>query len=172
MSLDTHTGNAFLDDFAAQINKLEQDPNATPEYDKALEKPFAQMKVQVLGTESGVWLPTDQIAAKAQRAVGEGLPMCQPLWPASLRVRVDSKLEAGPSGPTQLQAAFGLIPNGNPTPGTPPNAAIDTLGTLTNDAVALARGALAKGDFGLGADGARHRRRHQGRHLQCKQSGE
>ncbi len=50
MSLATNTGNAFLDSYARQINRLENDPNATPEYDKALEQQFAAIKAQVLGS--------------------------------------------------------------------------------------------------------------------------
>ena len=49
MSVDANTGNAFLDSYARQINRLEKDPNATPEYDAALEKQFAAVKAQVLG---------------------------------------------------------------------------------------------------------------------------
>ncbi len=49
MSVDANTGNAFLDSYARQINQLEKDPNATPEYDAALEKQFDAVKAQVLG---------------------------------------------------------------------------------------------------------------------------
>jgi hypothetical protein len=49
MSVSTNTGNAFLDSYARQINRLEKDPNATADYDAALEKQFAAVKAQVLG---------------------------------------------------------------------------------------------------------------------------
>jgi hypothetical protein len=49
MSVDANTGNAFLDSYARQINRLEKDPNATSEFDAALEKQFAAVKAQVLG---------------------------------------------------------------------------------------------------------------------------
>ena len=49
MSVSTNTGNAFLDSYARQINRLEKDPNETADYDAALEKQFAAVKAQVLG---------------------------------------------------------------------------------------------------------------------------
>jgi hypothetical protein len=53
MSVSANNGNAFLDDYARQINQLEKDPNATPEYGKKLEEAFAAIKAQVLGSGSG-----------------------------------------------------------------------------------------------------------------------
>jgi hypothetical protein len=35
MSVSTNTGDAFLNSYARQINRLEKDPSATCEYDKA-----------------------------------------------------------------------------------------------------------------------------------------
>src|ERR1700694_3268416 len=49
MSVSTNSGNSFLDSYARQINRLEKDPNATADYDAALEKQFAAVKAQVLG---------------------------------------------------------------------------------------------------------------------------
>lgn len=49
MSVDANTGNAFLDSYARQINRLERDPNATAANDAALEKQFNEIKAQVLG---------------------------------------------------------------------------------------------------------------------------
>ncbi len=57
MSLATNTGDAFLDSYARQINRLEKDPNATAEYDKALEQQFAAIKAQVLGSGDGGHAP-------------------------------------------------------------------------------------------------------------------
>jgi trimeric autotransporter adhesin len=56
MSVEAHSGNKILDSYADQINALEQQAKATGgdsrEYDEALEKWFAQIKAQVLGTKS------------------------------------------------------------------------------------------------------------------------
>jgi trimeric autotransporter adhesin len=49
MTLATNTGNAVLDAYAKQINALEDDPNATPDYDAALETWYAAVKAQLLG---------------------------------------------------------------------------------------------------------------------------
>jgi hypothetical protein len=46
MSVDANTGNAFLDSYARQVNRLERDPNATAAYDAALEKQFNEIKAQ------------------------------------------------------------------------------------------------------------------------------
>ena len=53
MSVSANTGNASLDSLARQINHLEQDPNATPGYDQALDAWFAAVKAQVLGSGGG-----------------------------------------------------------------------------------------------------------------------
>ncbi len=53
MSVSANTGNAFLDGYARQINVLERDPNATPEYNAGLEAQFALIAAQILGNKNG-----------------------------------------------------------------------------------------------------------------------
>jgi hypothetical protein len=53
MSVAENTGNKFLDSYAHQINSLERNPNATDEFDKGLEKEFALVKAQILGSGGG-----------------------------------------------------------------------------------------------------------------------
>ncbi len=48
MSVSPNTGDASLNSIADQINRLERDPNATPEYDNALDAWFAAIEAQRL----------------------------------------------------------------------------------------------------------------------------
>ena len=87
MSVNANTGNAFLDSYAQQINLLEQDPNATPAYDAALEQEFNEIKAQILGnggstSGSGNGSPTSMTgtgsssSSSRSRAVSRFLACC------------------------------------------------------------------------------------------------
>src|SRR6201999_4564291 len=92
MTLPTNDGNAFLDSWAAQINALEKDPNATPQYDQQLEAEFALVKAQILGSNP---------------SSGSSQPSCS-----------DSGGKGAPSGGSGTPAGG----SGNPSGTTPPEA--------------------------------------------------
>ncbi len=132
MSVATNTGNQELDSLGKQINRLEQDPNATPEYDKALEHEFAAVVAQVLGSGGG----------QAGGSSGGADPATMP--PASSH---------GSSGGTDGAPAAAVSPS--------ETAAYNKLeadikggadnSTILTDAAQLAIAAGANGDVGLAA---------------------
>ncbi len=133
MSVDANTGNAFLDSYARQINRLEKDPNATPEYDAALEKRFNEIKAQILGTGDGGGSGAGSSSGAHGSSGGSST----------------STHGTGSSGSTGSTGSTGPSATGASTPGssggvTPPASVPDSVHQITSTAGPEAAAAVQK----------------------------
>jgi Calpain family cysteine protease len=120
MSVSTNTGNAFLNDYARQINALEANPNATPEFDAGLEAHFAAVKAQILGTR-GTQTPAAGAAGLDGALAKSAGSLAKKITAAEIASLGDPSVEPqfnvpGVTGTMGTPSNFNLFPSGNPTP--------------------------------------------------------